>query len=71
MAISLIPVILGAGGNILSGVFSTFLAAVSEKVVVRLVVKLIDRLVKSSKNNLDDELWPDFRSALLKQIGDK
>ena len=71
MALPLIPIILGAGGKILSGVFSTALAAVSEKVVIRIIIKLIDRLVASTKNTIDNELWPDFKKALQEQIGDK
>ncbi len=69
MAIPLIAAtLLSVGGKVMSSVFSSMLAAVSEKVVIRIMVKLIDRLVKSSKNSLDDELWPDFRESLLKQI---
>ena len=69
MAIPLIAAaILSVGGKVMSSVFTSMLAAVSEKVVIRIIVKLMDRLVKSSKNSLDDELWPDFRESLLKQI---
>ena len=72
MALPAIAIAIGTvGSKVASSVFSAFLASVSEKLVIRLIIKLIDRLVKSSKNTLDNELWPDFKDALLKQIGDK
>ena len=39
-------------------------AAFSEKVIMAIVLKLGDYLVKSSKNKLDDAAWAEIKKAL-------
>ena len=40
--------------------------ALTEKLRKKIVIKLGDILVKSSKNKLDDKLWKKVKSALQK-----
>ncbi len=45
-------------------------AVLTEKMMMRLLVMGGDWLVASSKNKLDDKVWPDFKKALEEAVGD-
>tara|TARA_R100000655_G_scaffold23135_2_gene46706 strand:- start:11587 stop:11757 length:171 start_codon:yes stop_codon:yes gene_type:complete len=38
--------------------------AISEKVIKALVIKLVEVLVKSTKNDLDDKAWKEIKKIL-------
>lgn len=65
-----IPALLiSVGGAALSKVVSTLIASLlTEKMIITIAVKIIDKLIKKSKNKFDDALWPDFKKAMLKSV---
>ena len=40
----------------------------TKKAIIKLVVSLIDPVVKNSKTKIDDALWVDIKGALLKEM---
>ncbi len=52
-------------GNVLALVGSKLLQSlVTEKVLIAILIKLGDYLVKRSSNSLDDEVWDEVKKAL-------
>jgi len=52
-------------GSVVSGVVKTMcVSLISEKLLMIVVKKLLQRLVKSTKNSLDDELMAEFCKQL-------
>ena len=45
-------------------------ALLTEKMMMRLMVMGGDWLVKSSKNTLEDKIWPELKKALEDAVGD-
>ena len=45
-------------------------ALLTEKMMMRLMVMGGDWLVKSTKNKLDDKVWPELKKALEDSVGD-
>ncbi len=45
-------------------------ALLTEKMMMRLMVLGGDWIVKSTKNTLDDKVWPEMRRALEQSVGD-
>lgn len=45
-------------------------ALLTEKMMMRLMVIGGDWLVKSTKNKLDDKVWPELKKALEESVGD-
>lgn len=61
---NLLPVLGSIGSKVIGSLIASLL---TEKVIMKLIIILVDKLVKSSKNQLDDELWAPMRAALQKE----
>ena len=56
--------------NALSIILGKMIAAsLTEKFLMRLILVFGDWLVKSTKNDLAEEIWKDYKSALKTKIG--
>ncbi len=63
---------LAVGSKVIGKVVEAVIASLlSEKVIIRVAVKLLDKAFKSTKNTLDDAIWKDVRCDLLNQVGEK
>ncbi|MEE8599098.1 MAG: hypothetical protein V3S69_06265 [Dehalococcoidales bacterium] len=60
----IISLITGVIGKIGMSLLTSFL---TEKVLMNLVFKLLERVVKSTKNDVDDQLLADVRKAFREQ----
>jgi len=54
-------------GGVIASVGSTIIKTLlTEKVMIRILIKLGDYLVSSSKNKLDDQVWAEVKKVLAK-----
>ena len=61
----LLTTVVGVGGRMLSSAVGTMASkALTEKVVMKIIIILISKLVASSKNNLDDSIWGELKKEL-------
>lgn len=64
----ILPLILKIGGGLLLGMGSILMHSITDKLVMRLVLVALGRLVKSTKNDLDDELFAPIKDAIQKEL---
>ncbi len=64
-------ILLTVGAEIGTTFAAAAMRAFSAKFAIRLIIKLMNSIVKRSKTRIDDTLWPPFRDALEKEIGGK
>ena len=66
-------ILLAIAGKSIAAVMGQIVsAAVSKKVLMRLMIIFIDKLVKSTKTNTDNRVWLEIKSELVKHVnGDK
>lgn len=70
MAINFVPLLLGVGSKLISKLVEIAITRLlSERVMMRILIKVGDKIFKSTKNKLDDEIWlKDIRPELEKEI---
>jgi hypothetical protein len=57
-------------GKVIAAVGSRILVALlSEKVIIAILIRLGDWLVKRTTNSLDDQIWGEVKKALEKEDG--
>ena len=65
----LLTVLAGVGGRMLSSAVGTMVSkALTEKVVIRIILLIADKLVASSKNKLDDKILKELKKALEESV---
>ncbi len=64
--------LISVGGAAISRVASALITSLlTEKMIITVAVKILDKVFLKTKNKVDDELWPDFRAAMMKSVEDK
>lgn len=65
----LLTTVVGVGGRMLSSAIGTLAAkALTEKVVIRVILLILGKLVLSSKNTLDDKILAELKTELEKSL---
>jgi hypothetical protein len=65
----MVPVILAGMGKAFAATGATMLSAcVTKKVVMRIVLVLMDKVVRDSKNKVDDAIWAQVKEALEQEV---
>lgn len=56
-------------GKLGASIGATLIASLlTEKVVMRIMLILADKMVKSSKNEIDDQIWAPMKEAIEKEL---
>lgn len=68
MPAALIPILLSALSGVASGLFGILIKAFTDKLAMKLLLQLADKVVKSTKTDMDDNLFAPIKEAIEKEM---